>query len=227
MFPIGDDNVRGSRPSFVNYILIVINVIVFLYQATLTPDAAQGFVNRWGVIPVNILSGNDLITLLTSMFMHGGWLHLIGNMLFLWVFGDNIEAVLGHFGYLLFYLAGGLAASAAHIMFNPESIVPSVGASGAISAVLGAYIVLFPGSRIRTVVLTFGLFVTYVSAMVFLGIWFITQLFSGVASIGVQTAQTGGVAFWAHIGGFVFGLLAGFLMKGRVTRLLGGRQRAY
>ena len=227
MFPIGDDNVRTARPSFVNILLIVLNVIVFLYQVTLTPDAAQAFVNNYGVIPVEILQGSSLVTLITSMFLHGGWLHLIGNMMFLWVFGDNIEAVLGHFGYLLFYLAGGLAASAAHILLNPDSAIPSVGASGAISAVLGAYVVMFPGSRIRTIVLTFGIFITYVSALIFLGVWFLTQLFSGVASIGAQTAQTGGVAFWAHIGGFVFGLLAGFLLRGRVGRLMSGRQRAY
>ena len=227
MFPIGDDEVRGAGPGYLNFLLIAINVVVFLYQATMDPAAAQEFVNRWGVIPVQILQGNALVTLLTSMFMHGGWLHLIGNMLFLWVFGDNVEAVMGRFGYLIFYLLGGLAASAAHILLNPESIVPSVGASGAISAVLGAYIVMFPRSQVRMLVLTFGLYITRVSAMIFLGIWFITQLFNGIASIGVQTAQTGGVAFWAHIGGFVFGLLGGFLMKGRATHLQFGSGRAY
>jgi membrane associated rhomboid family serine protease len=215
MFPVGDDNVKGAGPPIVNYILIAINVIVFIFQAMMDPASAQEFVNRWGVIPVQILQGNNLPSLLTSMFMHGGWLHLIGNMLFLWVFGDNIEASVGSFFYLLFYLAGGLAATAAHILLNPGSNIPSVGASGAISAVLGAYIVMFPRARIRTLIL-FGIggYMTRVSAFIFLGIWFITQLLSGVASIGVQTAQTGGVAFWAHIGGFVFGLVGGFLMKG-------------
>lgn len=227
MFPIGDDNIRGVRPIIVNLILIAINVIVFIYQATMNPQAAQAFVNQWGVIPAEILRGEGIITLLTSMFMHGGWLHLIGNMLFLWVFGDNIEVVLGHFGYLLFYLAGGLAASFAHILLTPDSTIPSVGASGAISAVLGAYIVFFPGNRIRTIVFFFFITITYVPALIFLGIWFLTQLFNGVASIGVQTAQTGGVAFWAHVGGFVFGLLVGFLMKGRVSRKFVNRTAYY
>jgi membrane associated rhomboid family serine protease len=226
MFPIGDDEVQGAGPGYVNILLIVINVVVFLFQATLDQAAMQDFVNRWGVIPAQILQGNQLVTLLTSMFMHGGWLHLIGNMVFLWVFGDNVEAVLGRVGYLIFYLGGGLAASAAHILLNPASTIPSVGASGAISAILGAYIVMFPRSRIRTLVLWgIGGYVTRVSAILFLGIWFLTQLLSGVAGLGAQTAQTGGVAFWAHIGGFVFGLLGGFLFKGRAAHLkFGGRQ---
>jgi len=157
--------------------------------------------------------------LLTSIFLHGGWLHLIGNMLFLWVFSDNIEAVLGAPLYLAFYLAGGLAASLAHILSGPASTIPSVGASGAIAAVLGAYIVMFPQSRVRLLVL-FGYRagVTRVSAIVFLGIWAVTQFFSGVASLGVPTAQTGGVAWFAHIGGFVFGLAIGALLRGRAAR---------
>jgi membrane associated rhomboid family serine protease len=227
MFPIGDDPVRGGRPGLVNYLFIALNVLVFIFQATMDPNTAQAFVNQWGVIPVEILQGNRLETLLTSMFMHGGWLHLIGNMVFLWVFGDNIEAALGHLGYLVFYLLGGLAASAAHIMLNPDSTVPSVGASGAISAVLGAYIVMFPRSQVRALVIWgLGGYITRVSALIFLGIWFLTQLLSGIASIGVQTAQTGGVAFWAHIGGFVFGLVAGFLMKGRAANLRFDRRQA-
>jgi membrane associated rhomboid family serine protease len=219
MFPVGDDNVKGAGPSFVNWVLIAINVLVFIFQATMDPSSMQEFVNRYGVIPVEILQGNNLISLLTSMFLHGGWMHLIGNMLFLWVFGDNIEHSLGHIGYLLFYLAGGLAATAAHILLNTGSTIPSVGASGAISAVLGAYIVMFPQSRVKMLFLGRGFGVTRVSALVFLGIWFATQLFSGVASIGAETAQTGGVAFWAHIGGFVFGLIAGFLLRGQAGQL--------
>ena len=216
MFPIGDDKVRGAGPGYVTILLIVINVLVFLFAATMAPAAAQEFINQWGAIPAAILQGSRLETLLTSIFLHGGWLHLIGNMLFLWVFGDNIEAAMGHLGYAFFYLAGGLVASAAHILLNPGSTVPSVGASGAIAAVLGAYIVMFPGSRIKALVfLGFFITTTRVSALFFLGIWFLMQLFAGVASLGVQTAQTGGVAFWAHIGGFVFGLLAGFFMRGR------------
>jgi membrane associated rhomboid family serine protease len=225
MFPIGDDEVRGAGFGFVNFILIAINVIVFLFEATLDPAATQDFITRWGVIPTQILQGSQLITLLTSMFLHGGWLHLIGNMVFLWVFGDNVEAVFGHFGYLIFYLVGGLAASAAHIFFNPGSAIPSVGASGAISAVLGAYIVMFPRSQVRTLIFWgLGGFITRVSALIFLGIWFITQFLSGIASVG-SIAQTGGVAVWAHIGGFVFGLIIGLLFKGRAANLSFGSSR--
>ena len=217
MIPIGDDNVRGARPPLVNYALIAINVLVFLYESTLGPNALQAFFSQWAVQPAEVLAGEQLITLLTSMFLHGGWLHLIGNMVFLAVFGDNIEAVLGHLGYLVFYILAGLAASAAHILLNADSMVPSLGASGAIAGVLGAYVVMFPRSMVHALIF-FGFFirVTRVSALFFLGIWFLTQLFSGVAGLGAQTAQTSGVAFWAHIGGFVFGLLAGFLMRGRV-----------
>jgi len=220
MIPIGDDQVRGARFPIVNIVLVVINVIVFLYEVTLDPAAAQDFINQWGVIPVSILAGQDLITLITAMFMHGGWLHLIGNMVFLWVFGDNIEAVLGHLGYLVFYLAGGIVASLAHVLLNATSAVPSLGASGAIAAVLGAYIVMFPCSQVRALVfLGIYMTVTRVSALLFLGIWFAMQLFNGVAGLGVSSAQTSGVAFWAHIGGFVFGVLIGIFGRGRATRL--------
>lgn len=223
MFPIGDDNVRGSGPAWVTYALIAINVLVFLLESTMDPNALQAFFNQWAVQPVEILAGQELITLLTSMFLHGGWMHLIGNMVFLWVFGDNIEHTLGSIPYLLFYLAGGLAASAAHILTNSTSDIPSLGASGAIAAVLGAYIVMFPRSQIRALLLL-GFFarVTRVSALLFLGIWFVTQLFSGIASLGPATAQTSGVAFWAHIGGFVFGLAAGMLLRGRAAQLTTG-----
>lgn len=219
MFPVGDSEVRGAGPGIVNIALIVINTLVFIFQALMPPDAAQNFVNTWGVIPVEILKGQDMITLLTSMFLHGGWLHLIGNMLFLWVFGDNVEAVLGSPFYLAFYLAGGLAASAAHIMLNTTSTIPSVGASGAIAAVLGAYIVMFPHSKVRVLMLLGGRAgITRVGALIFLGIWFVTQLFSGIAGL-VETAQTSGVAFWAHIGGFIFGVVVGFLLRSRTRSL--------
>ena len=227
MFPIGDDEVRGAGFGFINFILIVINVIVFLFEATLDPATTQDFITRWGATPTLILQGSQVITLITSMFLHGGWLHLIGNMVFLWVFGDNVEAVMGHFGYLIFYLAGGLAATAAHIFFNPGSSVPSVGASGAISAALGAYIVMFPRSQVRTLIFL-GLWttVTRISAVFFLGIWFAIQLFSGITSIS-NTAQSGGVAVWAHIGGFAFGVVLGFLFKGKASRLNFGGPQAY
>lgn len=227
MFPIGDTEVKGAGPGVVTIGLIGLNVLVFLYEAMLSQGALENFIYSYGAIPAQIVQGEGWGTLLTSMFLHGGWLHLIGNMLFLWVFGDNIEAVLGKVWYIAFYLAGGLVASAAHILLNWGSTIPSVGASGAIAAIMGAYIVMFPQSRIRLLVLAGRVGITQVTALVFLGIWVIMQLFSGLASLGVETAQTGGVAFWAHIGGFVFGLVAGFLFKGIAAGRLdiGGGQR--
>ena len=220
MFPIGDDEVRGAGPGLVTIGLIVINTLIFLYEASLSANAQNQFITQYGVIPAEIVNGQDLYTLLTSMFLHGGWLHLIGNMLFLWVFGDNIEAVLGHIGYLVFYLAGGLAASTVHILFNTGSDIPSVGASGAIAAILGAYLVMFPKSRIKVLVfLGYRAGVTRVTALVFLGIWAVTQLFNGIASLGTPTAQTSGVAFWAHIGGFVLGLAGGIVFRSSSIRL--------
>jgi len=222
MIPIGDDQVRGASPPVVNWVLIAINVLVFIYQVTLSEPALEGLFFSWGVIPAEVVQGDGWLTLLTSMFLHGGWLHLIGNMVFLWVFGDNIEAVLGHVAYLGFYLLGGLAASAAHILTNLGSTIPSVGASGAIAAVLGAYVVMFPRSRIK-VLLLLGFFatVTRVTALLFLGFWIVSQFLNGFASLGAPTAQTEGVAWFAHIGGFTFGVLGGLLLRGRardVTR---------
>lgn len=221
MFPIGDDEVRGAGPGLVTIALIIINALVFIYEVSLSTGAQNQFITQYGVIPVEIARGQDLFTLFTSMFLHGGWMHLIGNMLFLWVFGDNIEAVLGHIGYLVFYLVGGLAASAAHIVFNLGSDIPSVGASGAIAAVLGAYLVMFPKSRIKVLIfLGYRAGVTRVTALFFLGLWALTQFFNGVASLGTPTAQTSGVAFWAHIGGFVLGLIGGFIFRSPNVRLV-------
>jgi membrane associated rhomboid family serine protease len=174
----------------------------------------------YGVVPAQIVQGQHLISLLTSMFLHAGWAHILGNMVFLAVFGDNVEATLGKVGYLFFYLTGGLVASVTHILFNLGGQVPSLGASGAVAAVLGAYVVMFPHSRVRLLIFL-GYFVrfTRVAALLFVGIWFITQLFNGVASLGVRTAQSGGVAFWAHVGGFVMGLIVGFLLRGRAPEL--------
>jgi membrane associated rhomboid family serine protease len=215
MIPVGDTNVRGAGPGFVTIALIILNVIVFFFEATMSTPALESFVYEYGMIPAAVIQGDQLHTLLTSMFLHGGWLHLISNMLFLWVFGDNIEAVLGKFMYIAFYIAGGLAASIAHILFNAGSVVPSVGASGAIAAVLGAYIVMFPHSRVRLFILSpFYIGLTRVTALLFLGIWAVSQLFNGIAGLGVETAQTGGVAFWAHLGGFVFGLVVGLILRG-------------
>lgn len=192
------------------YGFLLLNVLVFFYEFSLGPGC-QAFVTEFGALPGEITAGDDYFTLFTSMFLHGGWMHLIGNMLFLWVFADNIEATIGSFQFVLFYLAGGLAAHAAHIYSDPASMIPTVGASGAISAVLGAYLVMFPSSRIKVLILIF--FRTfYLSALIFLGLWIVQQLFSGFASLA-ETAQGGGTAWWAHIGGFAFGIVAGFIFR--------------
>jgi membrane associated rhomboid family serine protease len=153
IFPIGDEQVHGGHKPFITYLFIGINVLVFLLQVTLPPGQQQGFVETYGMIPAEISHGQDYFTLLTNMFLHGGWMHLIGNMLFLWVFADNIEAVIGPFKFILFYFGGGIFASLAHLVFNINSPIPAVGASGAISAVLGAYLVIFPASQVKVWVL--------------------------------------------------------------------------
>jgi membrane associated rhomboid family serine protease len=216
VFPIGDENRRGHITPVVNYLLIAINVVVFLYQTSLGSQASiQGFVEEYGVRPVEIVGGQDLFTLLTSMFLHGGWGHLIGNMLFLMVFGDNIEDALGHGGYLVFYLLTGLAASAAHILLNTSSGIPSVGASGAISGVLGAYIIYFGGNAIRVLI---GWFVTVVPAWMMIGLWAAQQFLATYGSLARTEQTEGGVAYAAHAGGFVAGLIAAVLLRGMVGR---------
>ena len=214
IFPIGDDQVKGGYNPIIAYLLIGINIFVFIFQLSLGPSYQQGFVMHYGVIPKEIASGQDYFTLLTNMFLHGGWMHLIGNMLFLWVFADNIEAVVGKIPFILFYFGGGLAASAAHILFNINSSIPAVGASGAISAVLGAYLVMFPASKIKVFVL-FLFRSYYMPALFFLGIWGIQQFINGFVSIVPTSAYTSGVAWFAHIGGFVFGLAGGFFIRSR------------
>ncbi len=213
IFPIGDDNIVGGHRPIVSYAFIIINVCIFLYQITLGADGCAAFLNTYGTIPNEITNGQDLFTLITSMFLHGGWMHIIGNMLFLWIFADNIEAIIGSGLFFLFYVLGGLFASASHIITDPDSMIPTVGASGAISAVMGTYLVMFPKSRIKIIfVLFFKTF--YMSALLFLGFWFVQQVFSGVGSIAPQTAEEGGgVAWWAHIGGFVYGIVLGLMIK--------------
>jgi len=228
MFPIGDDN-EHSGIAFVTIALIVLNVVAFLNEINRPEQAVQAFIFAWGVVPREYAAGTDLppliplpywSTILTSMFLHGGWGHLGGNMLFLWIFGDNIEHRLGHVRFVVFYLGCGLAASLAHIFFNSGSIVPAVGASGAISGVLGGYLLMFPRNRVY--VLTW-VGVVGVPALFMLGLWILTQFINGVGSIAV-TDETGGggVAYMAHIGGFVAGLvLAPLFAVGRsrpVTR---------
>ena len=226
MIPLRD-NVPSRRPPVVNVLLIVINVLVFFYQLALGPQL-ETFMHEFAVVPYYYFHrfavptalglrpgspGDLIVPLFTSMFLHGGWLHLIGNMLYLWIFGDNVEDRLGHFRYLAFYLLCGLAAAAAHVWFNPDSRLPSLGASGAIAGVLSAYLISYPRARVQVLIPLFILWpVIEVPAVLFLGFWFIQQFFNGVASIGVSAYQTGGVAWWAHVGGFVSGAVLLFLM---------------
>ena len=219
MFPIGDENRPGRLTPFVNYTLIAVNVLVFLYQLTL-PDtprdpALRDFIYRWGAIPDEVSGGTDLFTLVTSQFLHGGWAHIGFNMLFLWVFGDNVEDTMGHGRYLAFYLLTGVAAAAAQVFVEANSEVPLVGASGAISGVLGAYIVLFPRGNIRTLILiSFIPIVFLLPAWTWIGIWIVLQFVNGLMSLGPATVETGGgVAYFAHIGGFVAGAVLVLLFR--------------
>lgn len=214
LFPIGDDNIeRGHRPFF-SYAFLAVNLAVFLFQRSLPSETANGLTFMLGAIPRDIAQGEQLYTLFTSLFLHGSWPHLLGNMLFLWIFADNIEAVIGNFRFLWFYLTGGLLAGLAQVGIDPQSALPCIGASGAIAAVMGAYTVLFPHARVRMFFLLF-FYIFYVPAWVFLGLWFVQQLSAGFGVLGAQAADVGGIAFWAHIGGFVFGLAAGFYFRKR------------
>ncbi len=220
MFPIGDSDVKGAGPGIVTGTLVIVTTAVFLAQATLFRAELRTVFNQYGVVPADILQGKRLYSLLTSMFLHGGWVHLISNMMFLLVFGDNVEAALGKVLYPIFYICGGVAAMTVHVLVNPASSLPSVGASGAIGAVLGSYIVMFPRSQVKALlILGFFVVVRRVTAILFLGVWFAMQFLSGVASLGVETAEAGGVAVWAHVGGFVFGLVVGFLFRDRAKDL--------
>jgi len=220
MFPIGDDNVRGSHPAFITWLLLILNVVIFLFEATLSEPALTRFIQEYGVIPAEIMSGQDLHTLLTSIFLHGGWLHLIGNMLYLWVFGDNVEDAMGHVRYPVFYLLCGAGAAALQVFVDQDSIVPMVGASGAIAGVLGAYLVLFPRATVSVVIPLLFFFGAFpVPAAVLIVFWFLLQLMSGVASLGTATGVSEGIAFWAHVGGFITGAALIFVFRsGRPRR---------
>ncbi len=217
IFPIGDEQVKGGFKPIFSYLLIGINVIIFLFQFSMPQAQLQSFIYQYGSIPAELANGEDYYTIFSSMFLHGGWMHLIGNLLFLWIFADNIEATIGNIPFLIFYLVGGVAAAALHTVFNLGSNVPAVGASGAISAVLGAYLVMFPKSKIKVLVIYFFRAFT-MSALVFLGLWIGQQLISGFFSLGPESAHTSGVAWWAHIGGFAFGVICGFLFRGLLRR---------
>jgi membrane associated rhomboid family serine protease len=207
MFPLSDVIPSRTVP-VVTIGLIIVNAVVFLYQVTLPAPVLEQFVSRYALIPAYFSWAN----VVTSMFLHAGWMHVIGNMLYLWIFGDNVEDRLGHFRFLLFYLASGFAAAILQLMINAFSSVPMVGASGAIAGVMGAYFVLYPESRVLTAVFVLIFFdLVEIPAIFFLGIWFVMQVLSGVGSLGV--ASTGGTAFWAHIGGFVVGVIVGIVLR--------------
>lgn len=211
VFPIGDDNTARRRFPFVTYILIAINVIVFFIEL----QRGEAFIREWAFIPAEFLDspGAEFQTLITAMFMHGGWLHLIGNMLYLHVFGDNIEDEIGHLPYLIFYLAAGLVATFAQMAFSPSSTIPNVGASGAIAGVLGAYILLFPRGRVHLLTRA-GLIA--VPALAAIGFWILLQFISlGGEWASARSAETGGVAYMAHIGGFAAGLVTALFIRRR------------
>jgi len=215
--PLKDNNPSRSYPA-VNITLILVNIVVFLYQLVLPPHDRQVFVLSTATIPAHIpafLGGyvgfkTAFLPLVTSMFLHTEPLHIAGNMLFLWIFGDNVEDFFGHFTYLFFYLVCGIGAGLLHVLFNLDSTVPALGASGAISGVMGAYILLYPRARILTLVFIFPL---PVPAVVFLGLWYVMQFLAGISTIGVKV--TGGVAVWAHVGGFLLGVLLTLLARRR------------
>jgi membrane associated rhomboid family serine protease len=220
MLPLRDDNPVTIIP-FITWALIAVNTLVFLYQISLGPNASQLFVYQFGAIPAVVVGKQALpselavipakASMFTSMFLHGGWMHLIGNMWFLWIFGNNIEEAMGHFRFLAFYLICGLLASASQIYAYPDSTIPSIGASGAIAGALGAYIMLYPRARVWTLIfLGFFIRLMYVPAWIVLGFWILLQFING-SMAGAQAM--GGVAFWAHVGGFLSGVLLVGLFK--------------
>jgi membrane associated rhomboid family serine protease len=226
MLPIRDDQPRYSTP-WVNSFLIGLNLLIFLFEAVLDPQSLNTLIRQFGVVPSHLavfLSGSPRYSLLavalpffTSMFLHGSWMHVLGNMWFLYIFGDNVEDYLGHFKYLVFYLLTGLIAMTTQVVIDVHSTLPTVGASGAIAGVLGAYFVLYPRARVLT---WFFVFVVWVPAWIILGYWFALQFLSGTATMLEYARQNmGGVAFWAHVGGFVSGAL--------LVKVFGERERRY
>ena len=202
MIPLSDSSRQSRRFPLVTSAIILLNALVFLMELA----GGEAFVKQWSVIPAEIVAGRHWVTILTAMFMHGGWMHIVGNMVFLWAFGPEIEDAMGRLRYLVFYLLSGLVASLGQIAAIPGSTVPNLGASGAIAGVMGAFLITYPRDQIRTL-LVFGWFarITIVPAALLIGLWFLIQLFSEVGS--VAATQTGGVAYMAHIGGFLFGVV--------------------
>jgi membrane associated rhomboid family serine protease len=211
MFPLGDEDRRPSRFPIVTLTIIIVNAFVFVLELS----GGDAFVTQWSAIPADIVAGHRWETVLTAMFMHASWSHIIGNMIFLWAFGPQIEAAMNPTRYTAFYLLGGVVSMLAQIAANPGSTIPNLGASGAIAAVMGAFLVTYPRDRIRTV-LFFGIFirVTFIPAALLIGFWFLTQLVSVGA---VAESNTGGVAYLAHIGGAIFGALMGPLFEHRIA----------
>ena len=214
MIPLRDAN-PSSRTPWVTFLIIGLNILAFLYEVALPEARLEQLIFTMGMVPARvtvfpadpaITFGDAFLPLFSSMFLHGGWLHLIGNMWFLWIFGDNIEDRLGHLRYLLFYLVCGLGAGVAHTLFNLNSTMPTIGASGAVAGVLGGYLLLYPHARVLTLIPAFFLYMVELPAYIVLALWFVIQLFSGTASLGARDASAGGVAWWAHIGGFLLGL---------------------
>jgi membrane associated rhomboid family serine protease len=209
MFPVSDVIPSRTTP-YVTITIIALNALAFLYELQFSEEGLQLFVMSFGIVPAYF----SWITVLTSMFLHGGWLHFLGNMLYLWIFGDNVEDRLGHGLFLVFYLACGTVAALGQVITQPNSAVPMIGASGAIAGVMGAYFVLFPYSRVLTAIFVlFFMDLVEIPAIFFLGIWFLMQFFSGIGSLGADAAQ-GGVAFFAHIGGFIAGAVTGLVWRG-------------
>lgn len=226
MIPVGDE-VPSRRLPVVTWGIIGLNALVFLYQLLLGRGVDQFFM-EWGAVPAFITDPWHYplawTTLFSSMFMHGGWSHILGNMIYLWIFGDNVEDALGHIGYALFYLAAGVVAGLAQVMVAPSSMVPGIGASGAIAGVLAVYLVLYPRAPVRVLIPFFYfLQIARVPALLVLGFWFVLQLFNGLLSLGTMHLATGGVAWFAHIGGFVAGLAVGFVARAWI----GLRRRYY
>lgn len=214
MFPLRD-TIRSYTFPVVNWFLIGVNALVFLFELSLTPAAQDRLIATFGLVPARLNLANPvllllhpaaLIPLFTHMFLHGGWFHILSNMWVLYIFGDNVEDRMGSGRYLLFYLLSGLAAALTQVLIDPASRAPSIGASGAIAGVLGAYFLMYPKARVTTLILLIIIpWFVELPAVIFLGFWFVSQLFSGIASLG--TVQSGGIAWWAHIGGFLFGML--------------------
>jgi membrane associated rhomboid family serine protease len=221
MIPVGD-SIRSRTFPYVNLAIIIANFLVFFYELGLGNEV-DSFLRDWGVVPRLVTDYFDhpgdypyrvLFTPITAMFIHGGWLHILGNMIFLWVFGDNVEDAIGHVSYLFFYLLAGLAAATAQIWVDTNSAVPMVGASGAIAGVLGAYVVLYPRATIAAVIFPFVFWALPIPAFVLIGFWFLLQLLYGAASIGTAVGASEGVAWWAHVGGFLAGLVLVWAFRG-------------